>query len=575
MKGTGLAAAWLALLIVGTPAAHGQSRNGLRQIGPGVPAAATPEVESLRRDLQRILAAPGWKGATYSVLAVSLDRGDTLFALDPARRVAPASNMKLFTTAAALRVLGPGYRFATYLLVDAPARGGILEGDAILYGTGDPAISGRMLDNATAPFEAFADALERAGIREIAGDLVGDGSYFDDEWTGAWEEDDLDAYYAAPVGALVFNESMVTIHVAPAAGVGPARVWTRPATIGFALRNEVRTVPSGRTAVRFERGDSGFVLTGTIVRGRGTVSRRLPVVDPANYAAAALAGVLERRGIRVGGVRVVRDAAASRVGFGRQRNGRGGTGSPRVLAIHRSPELREIVRVTNHVSHNLFADALLKAVGRAAAGEGSFDAGGTVLAHLLAAGDDAAAAALRVVDGSGLARSNRVSAGATIALLRQMDEGPLARDFFESLPQAGSADGLRRMYKGPAAGNLRAKTGTIRYVSALSGYVRSADGERIAFSVIANGVPQTWREKQTEDRIGTRLAGFRRPPATSLPRSTAPVQEPPRSDEDLPQLPLEAAPAAKVVVPHAAVAERRVDDAAPAGRQRHMRDPLR
>lgn len=462
-------------------------------------------------DLRSIIGEPGWNEADYGVLVVSLDRGDTIFSLNADRPLAPASNMKLYSTAAALYYLGPDFRFSTYLLADGEIEGGVLDGDLILYGTGDPAISGRMLESTSATFDALADSLLARGIREIRGDIVGDGSYFDDDWIGdGWKEDDRMAWYAAPVGALMFGESMVSVRVLPAGEAGmPAEIRTAPATLDLGIENLVETVSSGSTRVRFEHTPTGLAVTGRIRGGHPGVARSIPVVNPANYAASALYATLEDRGIRVTGtVTSIRSPADSPVGMA---GGRADSSPPRVLAIHRSPELAEIISVTNHVSHNLFAEALLKTVGRVAFGDGSFAGGARAVEYFLECEALVDTAAVDQVDGSGLSRFNRVTPRTTIKLLDYMARGDAWQEYFTSLPEAGSADGLRRMYDTAAEGNLRAKTGTIMNVSALSGYVTSADGERLAFSIMANDVPSTWRAKRTEDAIGARLAEFERP----------------------------------------------------------------
>ncbi|CAN5671242.1 hypothetical protein BH23GEM5_BH23GEM5_04820 [soil metagenome] len=402
-------------------------------------------VPTLQRELQALVNGAG--SGRYGMLVVSLDRGDTLFALGADRPLAPASNMKLFTTAAALLLLGPEFRYSTYLLADGEVRDGVLEGDLILYGTGDPTLSGRLLPSAASAFEAMADSLRAAGIREVRGSLVGDGSFFDAEWTGPeWTASHRAAAYGAPVGALAYAENLA----------------------------------GGR-----------------------------PVSDPLRYTVAAFRETLARRGIRVvGGTRTVTQPAVSRVGFaGAQRNA-----PPRPLAVHLSPPLRDIIRVTNQVSHNGFAEALLKTVGRVASGTGSFAEGCRATRVVLAQTLGLDTARLGVTDGSGLSRSNRVTAGTTVQLLTAMARSNLAPVWEESLPVAsGGAGSLRnRMGGTSAAGNLRAKTGTIRSVSSLSGYVRTADGERLAFSIVANDLPDEARAKRLEDQIGARLARFRR-----------------------------------------------------------------
>ena len=164
---------------------------------PTAPEPPSVEVLQLRRDLLAIAGTSGSRGNNQGVLVVSLDRGDTLFALNPDLPLAPASNMKLYTTAAALYYLGPEFRYSTYALADGEIVDGVLYGDLLLYGTGDPAISSRMLPGALTPLRALADSLIASGIHEITGNVIGDGSYFDDQWIGdGWKEqyrlDELD-----------------------------------------------------------------------------------------------------------------------------------------------------------------------------------------------------------------------------------------------------------------------------------------------------------------------------------------------------------------------------------------------
>lgn len=495
-----------AAFALGAAPAAAQSAVSIPTVGESGAA-----VESLRRDLMRIIREPSWDENGYGVLAVSLDRGDTLFALNPDRPLAPASNAKLFSTAAALYYLGPDFRFSTFLLADGPVHDGVLAGDLILYGTGDPSISGRMLEGPSAVLRRLAASLEEAGIRRIAGDVVGDGSYFDDEWVGpGWEESDLDDWYGAPVGGLSLAENMVSVRISPGGAGAPAVIRTTPATRGLALENRVRTVRSGSSAVTFQRIDGRLVATGQVRAGGGGISRSIPVVDPANFAAAALSAVLEERGIAVdGGVRTVRRPEESRVSF--SGGGAPAVNAPRVLGAHLSPPLSEVAAVTNHVSHNLFAEALLKTVGRVVMGEGTFAAGVQAVRYFLECELGPEPPEISQVDGSGLSRNNLLTARTTVRLLDYMPRSGFWESFFSSLPAAAVPDGLEQRMRGtPAAGNLRAKTGTIRRVSALSGYVTSADGERIAFSILANGVPSNARAKRLEDAIGARLAAFTR-----------------------------------------------------------------
>lgn len=487
--------------------------------GAAVAVAPAPALAKLRSDVDGLLGRVGWPDNRWAVLVVSLDRGDTLYAHSASQPLAPASNMKLFTAAAALYYLGPAYRFGTYLVTDGRIEGDVLAGDLIVYGTGDPTISDRFYESKLAVWEALADSLAALGIREIRGDVVGDGSYFGGRSTGVgWQLDYMDAWYAAPAGALSFNDNMVTLHIVPAAE--PARrpeIQFIPGGRGIALVNLATTTASGGTRIHVDRAsyDGPIFVEGTIsAADHAGVWRAVPVADPPRYAAIVLREVLEKRGIHVtGGVRSIHDPLLSRVTARRvfAPTFDGGQ-TMRTLAVHRSPPLLEILEVINKKSHNLYAEQVLRTVGRVAVGDGSAAGGAKAVQRLLARETDADALGLRMVDGSGLSVLNRADPRTIVALLDYMARSPFWNSFWATLPEAGSPDGLHRMHETPAEHNLRAKTGTINHVSALSGYVRGANGERLAFSIISNGVPSTWRAKRVEDAIGARLASFTRAP---------------------------------------------------------------
>ena len=493
-----------------------------RPVAPSAtPASPGPEVEQLRRTVDGVLAGGRfWRKAEWSVLVVSLDRGDTLYARNPDLALAPASNMKLITTAAALHHLGPDFRYRTYLLADGPVQDGVLQGDLVLYGTGDPALSDRFFRSDTEVFENLADQLRKAGIQAVAGDLVGDGSYF----TGpavepSWDPRDINEWFAAPVSALSYNENMVALRVEPAAWLGaPPRIQTVPRAAGVSIVNDARTVGAPpeayrRLAVVRRTHEEPIRVVGEIATGHAEVWREMSVSDPPHYAATIFQEVLADRGIEVyGRVRSVSASKASIVtgaalwapGFRKVR-------VPTVVATHQSPPLLDLLSVVNKESHNLFAEMVLRSVGAVARGDPSFEGGVSGVRDFLTGSVGLAADAVVQKDGSGLSSENRVSAESFVALLSYMAASQQWESFWTTLPEAGRRGGLSRMYRSPAAGNLRAKTGTIEGVSSLSGVVRSASDERLAFSIIVNGVPSTWRAKRLEDRIGISLAQFRRP----------------------------------------------------------------
>lgn len=473
---------------------------------------ADPAMARFQADVESVLGSAGWNRAMWGVLAVSLDTGDTLFARNVDAPMIPASNVKLLTTAAALHYLGGDFRYRTFVLATGPVVDGVLQGDLVLYGTGDPGLSDRFHPSRGAVFDTLAAELRRSGIERVAGRVLGDGTFFSGpDRVGDWDPTDLNDWFAAASPALSYNENVVTLRVeATRAGERP-RVHTLPAHDGSQITNEARSV-GGRPSRRFvvERPDP---LGATMVRGDLPTSspdvwRRLTVQDPVLFAAHGFHRSLGAGGIRVDGA-PGRVAGASTSPLGEARVFTGGAHTPRVVAEHRSPPLREYLAVINQESHNLFADLVLRTVGRVVEGEGSYAAGARAVERFLTREVGLPEGSVHLVDGSGLADTNRATPGAFVAVVAHLSDSPAWETFWATLPEAGGRQ-LRRMQRTQAAGNLRAKTGTIRGVSALSGMVRTHDGERIAFSIVSNQLPSAWGAKRLEDRIGARLAALTR-----------------------------------------------------------------
>ena len=483
---------------------------------PSFGDAPSSTAARLSSDIAAIVGEHPWRGARWSVMVVSLDRGDTLLALAPDSAMAPASNLKLLTSAAALRELGADFRYRTWLLTDGVVANGTLQGNLVLYGTGDPGISDRFYATKEAVFEELAEQLLAVGITRVTGDLVGDASFFPGPLRpSGWEPDDLNDHFAAAVSALSFNENVVSMRVDPAASSGlPPAVHTLPDHAGLAVDNQAVTT-EGRGSLLIGRDDplAPVVIQGAIQRGGRPAWREITVSVPAAFSISVLRFVLESRGVRVMGCeRVVALPHESPLGGPRvtapafQRAPR-----TRILATHVSPPLRDYLAVVNKKSNNLFTELVFRGLGRDRFGSGSPEASARAVAASLAPmGVDTAG--LTQLDGSGLSAGNRVRVATFVDVLSRMASSENWREFWATLPEAGNRRELARMYRTPAAGNLRAKTGTIQGVSALSGVVQSQDGERLAFSIIVNGTPSTTRAKRIENEIGVRLASFSRGP---------------------------------------------------------------
>jgi D-alanyl-D-alanine carboxypeptidase/D-alanyl-D-alanine-endopeptidase (penicillin-binding protein 4) len=463
--------------------------------------------DRFREEVDRILDDPAFATAYWGIVVQSLKTGEYLYLRNPHRGFMPASNMKLFTTAVALEKLGPDFRYTTFLLADGKVENGVLKGNLLIRGTGDPSLTGRYHDDdPLAVFRQWADSLKSAGIDSIDGRIIGDDNYFEDEIMGTgWSWDYQSDWYAAQISALSFNDNCVDVFLEPGDQPGsPARFFLRPDTRYVHVKNEVKTVRHGLgTAIFFDRrrGTNFVRMFGTIELDRKGFWDWFSVENPTLYTAFVFREVLLHCGIGVRGAAVDIDSLA----------GYAVPDSIWVVARYFSPPLREIVRTINKVSQNLYAELLLRTLGKIYKDVGDAAHGAEVVKeHLGRWGIDPGQ--FKMADGSGLSRLNMVTPLQISILLRKMRNNPY---FFDSLPIAGVDGTIKNRMKGTAAeGNVHAKTGYIGRVRALSGYVTSADGEEFSFVFLVNNytVP-TPRANWVQDWLCERLANFRRIPS--------------------------------------------------------------
>jgi D-alanyl-D-alanine carboxypeptidase/D-alanyl-D-alanine-endopeptidase (penicillin-binding protein 4) len=368
---------------------------------------------SLQARLAEALRGSGVSPARAGVLAVDMVTGKTVFALNPWRPLAPASNEKLAVTFAALEALGPAFRIETTVLGQGRLEGSTWRGDLVLRGRGDPTLS-------RAGLAELAQEIRAQGIRRVTGSILGDETYFDSRRIAYGWKSEFYVNESPPLGALAVDRSNA--------------------------------------------------------------------VDPALEATAAFRAALVAAGVRVDGRSLLGRATA--------------TSFP--LASILSPPLRDLVRFMDTESDNYTAELLLKQLGASLLHQGTGPAGAAVVvgtlrtAHIPVAG-------LRIVDGSGLSRLDRLTAGAIVALLRAAYADPLVRPtFLAALAVAGRTGTLAdRLQSPPARGNVVAKTGTTSAASALSGFVKV----RYAFAILQNGNPvPAWSARAAQDRFAAVLA---------------------------------------------------------------------
>jgi D-alanyl-D-alanine carboxypeptidase/D-alanyl-D-alanine-endopeptidase (penicillin-binding protein 4) len=407
--------------------------------------------------------------------------------------------MKLYTVAAGLDRLSPDYHFVTSVYAAAkPDAAGTVPGDLTIYGRGDPSIAARFNGDYFKGIDDLAGRIAAAGVKRVAGDLVGDETYFSGVPYGSgWQWEDLQWGFGAEVSALSVNDNLVNLSISPGRQVGaPAVVSTDPPNPLLTINNHLTTAARGtKRNLLVHRGlDSDVVeLRGSMALDDAGFSGRLGVARPALLFVYLLRSALAKKGVIVSGKS--RTIAPSLSVAPANANAPSGLVE---LTNLQSPPFSLIAAQTLKPSQNLYAELILRTLGKVAPSSSSdspdvartSESNGVevVRAFLREAGVDAAA--LSLSDGSGLSRDDLVTAEATLQLLTYMRRHRYANTFREALPIAGVDGTIRNRMKGtPAQSNLRAKTGELRSASSLSGFVTTAAGEELVFSILVNNYP--------------------------------------------------------------------------------------
>lgn len=466
--------------------------------------APVPARRAFAQLADSLLNDPMFRSANWGVLVVEPQRGDTLYSRNAGKLFMPASNQKLLTGATALAVLGADFRFETRLLASGAPVDGVLAGDLVVLGDGDPSYSDSLAGgDAMAPMRAFADSLAARGVTAIAGRLVRGADAFPDSSLGfGWSWDDLDYGYSAPVDELFFNEGFARVTVVGGATPGaPVTVRTSPSrTVPRLGRMQVTTDGTCcmvRSRVQWSNDVRGprplLDLTGS-VRPGDSVTVEVALRHSSAAWLDAFAEALAERGITVrGGVEA--DAVADTTGLV-------------TIASRQSPPLRTILPRFEKPSQNQLGEILFKTMGRVRTGVGSADSARRVVERQLVAwGADSLGFAVR--DGSGLSRHDYVTPETIVRVLDAMRRHAEFRTFYDALPVAGVDGTIGSRMKGtPAQGNVHAKTGTLDKARALSGYVTTADGRLLLFSMLANNHVVPNREvERVQDALAAFLAG--------------------------------------------------------------------
>ena len=486
----------------------------LAACAPTVPMTITPTPErqraALRWWIDSVVTAPEFRNAHWGILVVDPERGDTILSHNAAKLFMPASNMKIITGAVALTQLGPDYRFRTTLLATGPIVEGKLRGDLVIVGRGDPTASDHMRGDAMLAMLEVADSIAARGIARIEGRIRAEGDAFPGAIYGyGWSWDEVDEPYSAGVDELYFNEGFSRIIIRGGAFPGePVTAAVLPSRGYPRVRVDARTVASPDStlaagdalitplSIRVDRDSApgAIVVRGTIAPHDSQVVRFAHAAPPVAYI-TALQEALEARGLAVAG-----SDSASR-------------GAPQgmmdTIAVVLSPPLREILPAFEKPSQNQIGEILLRTLALERTGVGIPDSGRAIVERqLLDWGVTREGFVVR--DGSGLSRYNYLSPEAIVRVLDVMRQDTVFQVFYGALPVAGIDGTLANRMKGTyAEANARAKTGFIAQARSLSGYVTSADGRLLIYSLLCNNwtIPVRAVER-VQDSIVARLAGM-------------------------------------------------------------------
>ncbi|WP_404452309.1 D-alanyl-D-alanine carboxypeptidase/D-alanyl-D-alanine-endopeptidase [Virgibacillus necropolis] len=463
-------------------------------------AAAVTETSSLQRQLDEyIKSEPHLAGALIGISVRSAATGDVIYEHNGDTRMQPASNMKLFTGATALSILGRDHTFTTEILADGPIMAGTIQGNLYLKGKGDPTLL-------STDFTDFTKEISEHGVTKINGDIIADDTWYDDIRISPdliW--DDEQYYYGAQISALTvspnsdYDAGSVIVEVLPGSSVGEKpEVSVSPQTNYVEIVNHARTVPSGEEEeikVGREHGTNVITINGSIPVDSGAIKEWMAVWEPTGYALDLFQQSLKSQGISWTGDVKVGNAPDT----------------AEVLIAHESMPLSELLVPFMKLSNNVHAEVLVKEMGKVIKGEGSWKKGLEVMEEeLLKLGMNIET--MKIRDGSGISSINQIPPNQISKLLYVVQKKDWFPAFIHSLPVAGAEDRMvggtlqNRMEEISNHATIQAKTGTIHSVSSLSGYINSRESETIIFSIVSNHLLDEDDGKDIEDKIVEILA---------------------------------------------------------------------
>lgn len=452
-----------------------------------------------------------WRSASWGFSIVSAANGKTVAEHNSKQSLTPASSMKILTTGAAISILGSNHRFETFLEYQGTVNAdGILDGNIIIRGGGNPCLGASRIpgyESFETLMHGWSEEVKKTGIKQIRGKIIADDTYFEDALIpSSWAWNDIGNYYGAAASGLSINENIYRIHLSSGANTGDdvKIVKTAPEIPGLTFVNELKTGRPGS-------GDSAYIfgvpftylryLRGTIPPGRKDFIIKGSLPDPALFLAISLEKRLKEKGIEVtASVATKRDLLAKGEKF---------EGRINLMAKHGSPPLSDIIYHTNMQSINLYAEHLLKEIGKKIKNEGSTVAGIAAVTEFWRQRGLNTSEGLVMEDGSGLSHFDAVSAEQFTKALAIMHKENSFNDFYRSLPVAGISGSIAKICKGTEAeGNLCAKSGYMNRVRSYVGYVKNKKGELLAFAFIINNYTESpYAIKKKIEKLLVAIAG--------------------------------------------------------------------
>lgn len=461
-------------------------------IAPAKTKIKAPELRTLSKDeltseIRGVISRPQMKDANIGVLIVDAKTNEVLFSQNEDKFYRPASTNKLLTTSAALFTLGRDFKYETKLCANGAIKDGVLNGDLVIVGMGDPSFSPRFTkdkDDITGIFKQWADELAKKGVKRIKGDIIGDDDFFDDDYfLDSWYAGERGEWFSAEVSGLAFNDNCVDLFVKGGEKEGdPAEISVKPPTDYVKIINGIKTVEKNPRDMYFDRDDKSndIKATGEIAAGK-TQRAWATVYNPTLFCVTVFKDTLKEKGISVDGIANDIDSYPDKSRY---------KSSLTTIAVYESPQLIEMVNVINRISHNFYAEHIYKGLGKMVKGDGSFANGALAVQDFLKKNNIYKEGHV-MVDGSGLSYKNQVSPRMFVDLLSYIYKSDMFDAFQYSLPEGGIRGSLSARFKGSdkekfLGQQIYAKTGFIRKVTTLCGYVKPEKGRDVIFSFLLN-----------------------------------------------------------------------------------------